>query len=94
MIVNNYHPRAIDSTGVHGNIHFKISRSLNRLFTGRTELLERIQTLLSDDNNTVKKQNRFVITGLGGQGKSEICLKVANLMRNECYHFEKTLYNG
>jgi nucleoside-triphosphatase THEP1 len=29
------------------------------------------------------EQKRLVITGMGGQGKSEICIKVANLMRDE-----------
>ncbi|KAH9216666.1 P-loop containing nucleoside triphosphate hydrolase protein [Leptodontidium sp. 2 PMI_412] len=29
------------------------------------------------------KQRRFVITGLGGQGKSEICIQVASRMREE-----------
>jgi nucleoside-triphosphatase THEP1 len=33
------------------------------------------------DTNSTKQQRRFVITGMGGQGKSEICLKVADLVR-------------
>ena len=30
------------------------------------------------------QQKRLVITGIGGIGKSELCLKVANLVREEC----------
>jgi hypothetical protein len=36
-----------------------------------------------DCTSPADKQKRFVITGLGGQGKSEICLQVASQMREE-----------
>jgi hypothetical protein len=62
-----------------------VPRTVNDLFTGRTELLGRIQDALrGGGTQCAEKQKRFVITGLGGQGKSEVCLKVANLMREEC----------
>ena len=61
-----------------------MSRPVNDLFTGRSELLLRIQIALRCDLTSPRiKQKRFVITGLGGQGKSEISLKVANQMREE-----------
>ena len=61
-----------------------VPRTVNELFTGRAELLLRIQKALYDDHpSDLSKQKRFVITGLGGQGKSEICLKVADLMRDK-----------
>jgi len=41
------------------------------------------EVLHSNHTPDADKQRRFVITGLGGQGKSEICLKVANLMREK-----------
>jgi adenylylsulfate kinase-like enzyme len=56
---------------------------VNSLFTGRTELLVRIQAVLRGNTTSSNKQKRFVITGLGGQGKSEICLQVANSLRDE-----------
>ncbi|KFY88696.1 hypothetical protein V500_06177 [Pseudogymnoascus sp. VKM F-4518 (FW-2643)] len=77
----------------HGNKHWIVPRPVNNLFTGRTELLDRMKKALSvidtsltdkqkaDINISPDKQKIFVITGLGGQGKSEICLKVASLMR-------------
>jgi hypothetical protein len=61
-----------------------VPRATNGLFTGRTELLLKIQKALhSDSTSATKTQKRFVITGLGGQGKSEVCLQVANMMRDE-----------
>lgn len=66
-----------------GNVHWMLTRSVNTLFTGREETLEAIESAirrsLNDTESTM--QRRFVITGMGGQGKSELCLKVANSMR-------------
>ena len=65
------------------NVHWCIPRPVNGLFTGRTEVLEKIRNTLCQSRKSTNReqQSRFVITGLGGQGKSEICLKVADLMR-------------
>lgn len=89
LIVHNHTPCAIDSTNSHGNVYFQVPRTLNSLFTGRTELLSRIQTVLCSDTTFAKKQKRFVITGLGGQGKSEICLQVADLLKDKYLHSKK-----
>lgn len=68
----------------HGNVHWIVPRVVNDLFTGRVELLSRIQQALHNDYaSSNNRQRRFVITGLGGQGKSEICLKIANSMREK-----------
>ncbi|PQE34078.1 Tetratricopeptide-like helical domain protein [Rutstroemia sp. NJR-2017a WRK4] len=67
----------------HGNMQWKIPRATNNLFTGRTELISRIQKALHCGPAASDEQKRFVITGLGGQGKSEICLQVASQMREE-----------
>lgn len=61
-----------------------VPRAINDLFTGRVELLARMQQALRHEiTSRTSKQRRFVITGLGGQGKSEVCLQVANLVREE-----------
>jgi hypothetical protein len=61
-----------------------VPRTINPLFTGRGGLLCRIQKAIHyDSTSTPDKQRRFVIIGLGGQGKSEICLQVASQMREE-----------
>jgi len=71
-------------TASHRNMHWIVPRAVNDLFTGRAKLLHRIQNALHIDYTSIpNKQKRFVITGLGGQGKSEICLKVASEMREE-----------
>jgi hypothetical protein len=65
-----------------GNVHWIVPQTVNTLFTGRSELLDRIQRALRNDNGIDKTEaKRLVITGLGGQGKSEVCVKVASLMR-------------
>ncbi len=33
-----------------------------------------------------EEQQSFVITGMGGQGRSEVCLKIANLVRQRYVH--------
>jgi hypothetical protein len=84
---------AIVARRVHGgNVHFVVPRTPNSLFTGRTDLLHHIQRCLrSRDNTEVDLPRIFVISGMGGQGKSEICLKLAHNMREECVtyiHFD------
>jgi len=67
------------------NMHWRVRRPITSLFTGRTELLDRIRSVfrVRNDPNS-QKQQRFVITGMGGLGKSEVCLQIANLLREEC----------
>jgi Mrp family chromosome partitioning ATPase len=63
-----------------------VPRIVNSLFTGRSEVVERMQSALRNRDSDTTKQQRvvIVITGTGGMGKSEVCLKVADLMREEC----------
>jgi hypothetical protein len=92
VIVQYHAPPTIDGTDSHGNVYFKVPRPANCLFTGRVELLVRIKAILHSDNTaSYKQQRRFVITGLGGQGKSEICLQVANSLKEEYIHYEEVL---
>ncbi|KAF2625473.1 hypothetical protein BU25DRAFT_473452 [Macroventuria anomochaeta] len=67
--------------GPAGNVHWMVPRAVNSLFTGRSEVVERMQSALRNNGPDATKQKRVVITGIGGMGKSEVCLKVANLMR-------------
>ena len=61
-----------------------VPRAVNSLFTGRSEVVERMQSALGSNGPGVTKQTRVVVTGIGGMGKSEVCLKVAELLRKEC----------
>jgi hypothetical protein len=74
----------LDQPESAGNVHWMVPRAVNTLFTGRTELLDQIQAAFRENStSTPKTQRRFVITGLGGLGKSEVSLNAANLMREE-----------
>jgi ATP-dependent Clp protease ATP-binding subunit ClpA len=67
-----------------GNKHWLVPRGVNKLFTGRSEIIDKIKEAISDDSTQhADKQKVFVITGLGGMGKTEICLQVANILREE-----------
>lgn len=55
-----------------------IPRAASPLYTGRGELGERLARVFSIDPLTPPtRQRTFVIIGLGGTGKSEVCLKFA-----------------
>jgi hypothetical protein len=64
-------------------MHWCIPRSVNALFIGRIDVLERIERAITRKEND-QKQRRFVVTGIGGQGKSELCLRIADQMREVC----------
>ena len=67
-----------------GNVHWVVPRPVSSLFTGRTELLSQIQNAFQVDRaGQSEEQKRLVIVGRGGIGKSEVCLKAANMLREE-----------
>ena len=56
----------------------------SRLYTGRTELGKRLtKAFLFDPAMPLIEQRIFVIIGLGGMGKSEVCLKFAEDHQDE-----------
>ena len=55
-----------------------VPRNVNKIFTGRSEILEKLRLAFLSES---KMQKTFVIAGDGGIGKSEICLKFANKYR-------------
>jgi primosomal protein N' len=63
------------------NKHWLVNRSTNPHFTGRRGVIERIVKRLTSED-AANEQLRFVLTGMGGQGKSEVCLQVANEVRD------------
>ncbi|KAJ0108751.1 hypothetical protein J7T55_011242 [Diaporthe amygdali] len=63
------------------NKHWLVHRSTNPHFTGRHNIIDKIVRAISPEPTT-DQQRRFVVTGMGGQGKSEICLHVANEVRD------------
>ena len=63
--------------------HWTVTRSPNPLFTGRGELLRGLDSQIRRAVGSLLRpeQCRIVVTGLGGQGKSEICLQLASRLR-------------
>lgn len=70
------------SKDISANVFWLIPRIVNDLFTGRTGILNNIVNAISSSRRT-QQQHRYIITGMGGQGKSEICLQIANKVRQE-----------
>jgi hypothetical protein len=65
------------------HVHWMVARPTNMLFTGREDLLQGLEGIVRDivKNPPDHKQCRIVISGMGGQGKSEICLQLAHRLR-------------
>lgn len=67
---------------VSANVLWLVPRVVINLFTGRTETPTKIMNAI-DNSRRMQQQHRFINTGMGGQGKSEICLQIANKLRQE-----------
>ena len=65
-----------------------VPRPVNTFFTGQKRLLKMLREIICDNpqQEVHEKQRRFVIIGIGGAGKSEVCLKFAEENR-ERYMF-------
>ncbi|KAL8894120.1 MAG: hypothetical protein Q9192_004600 [Flavoplaca navasiana] len=66
-----------------GHVHWTVYRSRNPLFTGREDILRELELTIRDvvKHSSSSKQCSIVISGMGGQGKSEICLQLAYRVR-------------
>jgi hypothetical protein len=57
------------------NKYFEVPHSLSPVFTGRDKDLQRLATSLAARKPSEEQdQRRFVLFGLGGSGKTQICL--------------------
>ncbi|KAF2875101.1 acyl transferase/acyl hydrolase/lysophospholipase [Massariosphaeria phaeospora] len=83
LLISEHTMRCLTQQYRTRNVHWMIPRPVNSLFTGRSELIERIHNALRNNDPGTTKQKRLVITGIGGIGKSEVCLQVADLMRDD-----------
>ncbi|KAI1089379.1 P-loop containing nucleoside triphosphate hydrolase protein [Rostrohypoxylon terebratum] len=61
------------------NVHWLVERSINPMFTGRRNIISKIKNAFASPRSD--SQKIFVLTGMGGLGKSEVCLQVANELR-------------
>ena len=66
------------------HVHWIMTRHANPLFTGRKDLLQELVGIVRDAtrNPWNRTQCRIVISGMGGQGKSEICLQLAHSLQH------------
>ena len=70
IIHNNYNNR----TTSDGAIPLMPNPSIR--FTGRTEVLAKLKKhFFTNTNDTVQKRKFFLLYGMGGIGKTQICLK-------------------
>ena len=67
------------------NKHYHIPQNLSTIFTGREDVIQRIYEGIfhSDTDKRHMKQKRFVLYGLGGSGKTQICIKFAEEFRDK-----------
>lgn len=68
------------------NLHWVVPRSPNGLFTGRKDILDDLEAKIrrAIHGTIVPESCCFVISGMGGQGKSEISLQLAQRVRSMC----------
>jgi hypothetical protein len=66
------------------NVHWVVPRSSDTLFTGRKDILNDLERCVraAVQKGPSPDQCRIVISGLGGQGKSEISLQLAQRVRS------------
>lgn len=66
-----------------GHVHWTVARPPNTLFAGRDDILRELEATVRDAviDSSRPDQCRIVISGMGGQGKSEICLQLAHRVR-------------
>lgn len=64
-------------------VHCTVSRAPSTLFTGRVDILGELETIIENAVKTDFHDNYcwIVISGMGGQGKSEICLQLVQRVR-------------
>ena len=49
-------------------------------FTGRTEVIDKLKTHFFNTNDSARKRKFFLLYGMGGIGKTQICLKFVEEM--------------
>src|SRR3569833_3443204 len=64
---------------ISSNHHFDIPQSVSSIFTGREVLLQELRQIFVPWRGIQRdqRQQRFIIQGLGGSGKTQFCCKGA-----------------
>lgn len=58
--------------------HYSVPRS-SEIFTGRKDILERLSEYFGAREGQSRLRRSFLLYGLGGTGKTQICMKFAEL---------------
>jgi hypothetical protein len=61
----------------HNNKHFAVAQHLSPMFTGQGQIGKRLETAFKPSEYKCPFQRRFVLFGIGGAGKTQICLQYA-----------------
>ncbi|KAL8650448.1 MAG: hypothetical protein Q9226_005138 [Calogaya cf. arnoldii] len=74
---------SLDLYSKTAHVHWTVYRSRNPLFTGRDDILRDLEAAIRDavKDSSDPDQRTIAISGMGGQGKSEICLQLAYRVR-------------
>ncbi|KAL2784344.1 hypothetical protein BJX66DRAFT_330034 [Aspergillus keveii] len=74
---------------IPANIFFDIPQPVNSLYTGRQQFLNSLRdiSLKPKDGDPIHKQQRFVICGISGSGKTQFCCKFADRNREVGFPF-------
>lgn len=61
------------------NIHYEVPHNVSSVYTGREDISQRLREIcLPSKRREIRgMQKRFVLFGLGGSGKTQVCLKFA-----------------
>lgn len=66
------------------NIHFEVPHLLSPVFTEQEEICQSLDSsLVLARPSRVPVQRRFVLYGLGGSGKTQICIRYAQVHREK-----------
>lgn len=73
------------------NKHYAVARSVSSVFTDREKIVTELTEYFmgSETQQGGKVQKRFVLHGLGGIGKSQICLKFVQNCRERYVSFDR-----
>lgn len=77
------------------NKHFEVPHLLSPVFTGQDEICRSLDSSLAlSPPSRESMQRRFVLYGLGGSGKTQICVRYAQVHREQyVHHTSDTFYD-
>jgi tetratricopeptide (TPR) repeat protein len=72
---NFYIPGQTLTVLVPRNEHFEVPQHVSPVFTGQAQIGQRLETVFAPSSHERSEQRRFVLFGMGGSGKTQICLQ-------------------